>query len=421
MRIRTLSKENLKMEFKWLIQYFNKENLIYCFHELDGKKAVGIDGKSKDEYAEKLEENIELLIDRMRTNTYYPAPVRQVLIPKGDGKFRPLGISNLEDKIVQSLFSKLLGAIYEPIFVNESYGFREGRSCHDAIKDVHVFLNRKYTGSIIDVDLKNFFGTINHRKLILLLEMKIKDRRFIKYIVRMLKAGVLSNGELTVSDDGSPQGSIVSPVLANIFAHYAIDVWIRDMVAPAVKGDIHMVRYADDLVLWANKNDAPRIMVALKRRLERFSLILNEDKTKKISFSRRDMEKGIEQGMFKFLGFEFYIGKSKLGKLIIKIKTAKKTFASKLKEITRWCKENKNKYRLAYLWKIFQSKIRGHINYYGVSHNFASINAFVEKANVIFFKWMNRRSQKKSFTWEKFVLFVKAKPLQKIVIAHRLF
>ncbi len=421
MRIRTLSKENSKMEFKWLIQYFNKENLIYCFHELDGKKAVGIDGKSKDEYAENLEGNIESLVNRMKTNTYYPAPVRQVLIPKGDGKFRPLGISNLEDKIVQSLFNKILSAIYEPIFVNESYGFREGRGCHDAIKDIHAFLSRKYTGSIIDVDLKNFFGTISHRKLILLLEMKIKDKRFIKYMVRMLKAGILSNGELIVTDEGSPQGSIVSPVLANIFAHYAIDVWLRDMVAPALKGNVHMVRFADDLIIWISSNDIPRVMVALSKRLERFSLILNEDKTKTISFSRRDMEKGTQQGTFKFLGFEFYIGKSKLGKLIIKIKTAKKTLANKLKEVTKWCKENRNRFRLAYLWKIFQSKVRGHINYYGVSHNFTNVKIFVGKAKVIFFKWINRRSQKKSFTWVKFNLFLELRPLPKIVIVHRLF
>ncbi len=420
-RIRKLSEGNPKMEFGWLIQHFNKENLIQCFHELDGKKAVGIDGKNKDEYAKDLEKNIESLVNRMKMNSYYPAPVRQVLIPKDDGKFRPLGISNFEDKIVQLLFSKILSNMYEPIFINQSYGFREGRSCHDAVKDIHNFLSYKSTGSIIDVDLKNFFGTINHRKLILLLEMKIKDKVFIRYIVRMLKAGILSEGELNVSEEGSPQGSIVSPVLANIFAHYAIDVWIRDMVSPFVKGEVYLVRYADDMIIWISKHNAPRVMVALKKRLERFSLTLNEDKTKMLSFSRREMEKGFEQETFKFLGFTFYIGKARSGKLVIKIKTAKKTFANKLKEITKWCKVNRNRYRLAYLWKIFQSKIRGHINYYGVSHNFESTEKFVYKAKMIFFKWINRRSHKRSFNWENFDNFLRVKPLPKVVIRHRLF
>ncbi|MBF0299401.1 MAG: hypothetical protein HQK51_11815 [Oligoflexia bacterium] len=237
----------------------------------------------------------------------------------------------------------------------------------------------------------------------------------------MLKAGVLSDGDLSVSDNGSVQGSVASPVLANIFAHYAIDIWIRDMVSPAVKGNIQMVRYADDLVILVNKNDASRVMVALKKRLERFSLILNEDKTKTVSFSRNDMKKGIEQGTFKFLGFLFYIGKSKKSKLIIKIKTYNKTFKNKINEITIWCRENRNKYRLAFLWKTFQSKIRGHINYYGVSHNFRSVKIFVDKATRIFFKWINRRSQKRSYEWDKFDLFMKAFPLPKAEIVHRLF
>lgn len=409
------------MKFKWLIQHFNKENLLLCFHELDGKKAVGIDGTTKDDYAINLEANIESLINKMKSQSYYPAPVRQVMIPKGDGKLRPLGISNFEDKIVQMLVSKILSAMYESTFIDQSHGFRENRSCHGAIKDLNTAIYSRYDGMIIDVDLKNFYGTINHRKLIQLLEMRIDDKVFIKYIVRMLKAGVLADGELTVSDDGSPQGSIVSPVLSNIFAHYAIDVWIRDMIRPAVKGRIYMVRYADDMVIWINKIDASRVMTALKKRLERFSLILNEEKTKVISFSRCEMARGIDQGTFKFLGFTFYIGKSRKGKWIVKIKTNQKTFANKLKEITKWCKENRNRFRLAYLWKIFQSKIRGHINYYGVSHNGWKVGDFVTEATRIFFKWINRRSQKKSFSWEKFNLYVKNNPLPEVRIAHRLF
>ncbi len=203
-RITELSDRDHSMKFSWLIQHINRDNLISCFHELDGRKAVGIDGMTKEEYGKNLDENIDSLVHRMKNLKYYPAPVRGTAIPKGNGKYRPLGISNMEDKIVQKMFSKVLEAIYEPIFINQSYGFRPGRSCHDAIKDVHSFLNRKSYGCIIDLDLRNYFGTIDHRKLIRLLEMKIGDRTFIRYIVRMLKAGVLSNNELRKSDEGTP-------------------------------------------------------------------------------------------------------------------------------------------------------------------------------------------------------------------------
>jgi len=420
-RIAELSSEGEHVTFKWLIQQVAEENLISCFHALDGKKALGIDGISKDEYGANLTENIKSLVARMKNMDYFPAPVRETKIPKGDGKFRPLGISNIEDKIVQMMFAKILTAIYEPIFVQESFGFRPGRSCHDAIKNLHGYLNKKNYGAVIDVDLSNFFGTINHRKLIQVLEMKIKDRVFIRYIVRMLKAGVLSDGELKMSDDGTPQGSIVSPILANIFAHYAIDRFIKQNEKSLTADHIHMVRYADDLVLCVRYQDAERILDALKKRLERFSLKLNEEKTTVVNFSRGMANKGLKQGNFKYLGFTIYLGKSRSGKMIVKIKTNKNTLNRKLKAVTQWCKENRSAYRLSKLWKIFILKIRGHIQYYGVSHNFESVSNFVHEARRIFFKWINRRSQKKSFDWNRFVQFEKAFPLPQAKIVHRLF
>jgi group II intron reverse transcriptase/maturase len=420
-RIATLSSEGEHVTFKWLIQQVTEENLTSCFHELNGKKAVGIDGISKDEYGVNLIENIRTLVTKMKSMEYYPAPVREVKIPKGDGKFRPLGISNIEDKIVQMMFSKILTAIYEPIFVQESFGFRPNRSCHDAIKNLHEYLRKKYDGVVIDVDLSNFFGTINHRKLIQILEMKIKDRVFIRYIVRMLKSGVLSDGELVMSDDGSPQGSIVSPILANIFAHYAIDRFIKQKSTSLSSDHIHMVRYADDIVICVQPDDAERVVSALRERLERFSLKLNEEKTTIVNFSRNMMVNSIKQGTFKYLGFTFYLGKSRKGTVIVKIKTNKDTLNRKLKAMTAWCKENRNKYRLSKLWKIFSAKIRGHIQYYGVSHNMESLSNYIFEARRIFFKWINRRSQKKSFDWQRFVQFEKVSPLPKVRIVHRLF
>ncbi len=420
-RIEKLSIENPKMEFKWLMQHFTKENLMSCFHALDRKKAVGIDGVRKEDYEKNLEKNIESLINRMKKLKYYPAPVREVKIPKGNGKYRPLGISSIEDKIIQSMYAKILNAIYEPLFIEESYGFRPGRSCHDAIKNLQNHLNSRSDCVVIDMDLSNFFGTINQRKLVQILELKIKDRTFIRYIVRMLRSGILVEGELKKSDEGTAQGSICSPILANIFAHYAIDLWVKKMVPRYLHGKIHMVRFADDCVICADRLDIPKILKALEGRLERFSLKLNLEKTKIVEFSRAKSRKGIRQGSFNFLGFTFYVGKSRMGYPIVKLKTARKTFSTKLKMITLWCKINRNRYRLAALWKSFIIKMRGHLNYYGVSHNSEMVECFLTRSVRIFFKWINRRSQKRSFNWKKFTLYTRLRPLPVVSVVHPLF
>jgi RNA-directed DNA polymerase len=424
LRISKLSSEDPKMEFKWLMPHFNKGSLISCFNMLSGRKAVGIDGKTKEDYKTKLEENIENLINKMKQMAYRPAPVREVLIPK-DGqkkKFRPLGISNFEDKIIQLMASKILNAIYEPIFQDFSYGFRPGRNCHMAVKDLSTYLYRNQCEVVIDVDLANFFGTINHNKLIQLLRLKIKDERFIRYIVRMLKAGVLSDGELRKTDEGSPQGSVVSPVLANIFAHYAIDIWFENTVKTNLKGKAAIFRYCDDMVICCEyQYDAGRIVKALNGRLERFSLKLNKDKTKVVPFKKRDFDKGIKQGAFDFLGFTYYIARSRKGGVTVKLKTSTKRLRTKLKNVKIWMKRYRHTAKLKDLWRKYCTKLTGHIQYYGVSYNYQMVHYFIQKATKIFYKWINRRSQRKSITWDKFNLFISKYPLPRIKIHHALF
>lgn len=424
-RIAMLSGEDSKKEFTCLMHHFNFESLLRCFHQLDEKKATGIDGITKGVYGENLQENISDLISRMKRMAYIPNPVKEVLIPKEGGKpgaTRPLGISILEDKIVQKMMQKVLEAIYEPIFYECSYGFRPGRGCHDAIKALQHHLFRNDVEVVIDIDLGNFFGTIDHQTIKGILAEKVKDPKLMRYIDRMFKAGVLADGDLRINNSGVPQGSICSPVLANVYAHYAIDEWIMETVKPRCKGNVKLFRYADDAVICCEKgSDAERIRKVLGKRLAKFKLKLNEEKTKTVSFSKRKANVGVKQGTFDFLGFTFYLGKARRGDYIPKVKTVRKRLRNKLKLVKEWIKGERHKMSLIQLWKRFCAKLRGHNHYYGVSHNYEQIDLFFNEATKIFFKWINRRSQRKSMSWDKYHKFMKANPRPQPVIIHRLF
>lgn len=351
---------------------------------------------------------------------------RQIPVPvtyKGKIIKEPLVIDIVvEDKIVQKMVQKILESIYDPIFLNCSYGFRPGKGCHDAIRDLQHHLHESITQTIIDIDLQNFFGTIDHEILEGILKEKIKDTKFIRYINRMFKAGVLSKGDLRISDEGVPQGSVASPILSNIFAHYAIDLWIEEMVKPNCKGQVKLFRYADDAIICCQYDeDAQRIRKSLGKRLEKFKLKLNEDKTKQVPFDKRLVAQGLEQGLFDFLGFTFYWGRAKSGRIIPKLKTKAKAMRAKLNKVTEWIKVVKDKKPLRVIWKTFVAKLRGHINYYGISHNADNVAKFLNEAKNIVFKWLNRRSQRKSFTWEMFEKYIKAHPLPTVKIVHRLF
>ncbi len=423
-RIAWISAKEPEGKFFSLMHHINEGSLRDCYHKLDGKKAVGADGITKEGYGENLAANLEELISRMKRLAYRPGAVREVLIPKEGkrGATRALGISNFEDKLVQKRMQELLNVIYEPIFIEQSYGFRPNRSCHDAIKAVHNYLYKNEVTVAIDVDLANYFGTIDHDLLTEMLGKKIKDRRFIRYIRRMFKAGVLANGELCMSPEGVPQGSCVSPLLANIYAHYVIDEWVQKRVKHHVKGKIEMFRYADDmLILCQYEQDAIRIRKALANRLAKYKLELNESKTNMVAFSKRASANGIKQQTFDFLGFTFYIGKSRKGRHIPKLKTSRKRFVSKLKKCNLWIKENRNRHRLRELWKQLCAATRGHIQYYGVSFNARAMKCFIRQVERLMFKWLNRRSQKKSFTWKEYRLFLKRYPLPAVKICHNLY
>ncbi|MGZ3749074.1 MAG: group II intron reverse transcriptase/maturase [Pseudobdellovibrionaceae bacterium] len=424
-RIAEYSKQNPGCEYKWLMPHYNSEGLRSCFESLDGKKALGIDQRTKEEYGNHLDVNLANLIGRMKQMSYRPQPVREVLIPKlgKPGYTRPLGISTIEDKVVQSMTKKILESIYEPNFYGCSYGFRPKRGVHTAVKALHKHLFHNEVEVVIDVDLENFFGSISHEVLLDLLRMRIKDETFLRYIVRMLKAGVLSQGELKMTDEGTPHGSICSPVLSNIVAHYVIDEWFEDVVKKYVKGTVALFRYCDDLVICCRyETDAERVTNALEKRLAKYHLKMNREKTKSVGFSRRVQRSNKSQpAPFDFLGFTFFMGKSRNGKPVPKLKTSSRRLHQKVKLVSEWIKSHRSKVKLKPLWLTVCKKVQGHIGHYGVSFNERSVTLFVHFIRLSFFKWMNRRSQKRSMTWEKFEQFEKRYPLPRISIKHSLF
>jgi RNA-directed DNA polymerase len=423
-RIAQLSARDPQKTFDSLMHHVNETSLKECFHQLDGTKAVGVDGVTKAVYARDLEDNLTDLVARMKRMAYRPDPVRQVLIPKAGTPHatRPLGLSNLEDKVVQLMMHRVLESIYEPLFLDCSYGFRPGRGCHEALRALHQHLYRKEVETIIDLDIANYFGTIDHGLLEAMLREKIQDERFMRYTKRMFKAGVLTAGELTVSEEGVPQGSCCSPILANIFAHHVLDTWFEEVVQPHCRGQVALYRYADDAVICCQyARDAERILRALRQRLAKYRLRLHEEKTQLVSFSKQAGRQGELPGTFEFLGLLFYWGRSRKGAVIPKVKTSGKRFRSKLQRVKKWARARKDKERLTTLWATFCAKLRGHIQYYGVSFNLAHVRRFLHRATRILWKWLNRRSQRRSMNWDQFHRFLQRHPLPRAKIYHALF
>lgn len=422
-RINQIAKEKPKEKFTSIYHLINYELLKECYEELDGNKAVGIDKVTKMEYGENLEENLKQIEQKLKTMSYKPSPARKIYIPKANGKLRGIAIANFEDKIVQLAIKKIVEAIFEPKFTNNMFGFRPNRSCHDCLKYLNSCIEQKYTNYILDADIRGYFDNIDHELIIKGLEMHIGDKRLIRLIRRFLKVGIMENGEHITSEYGTPQGSILSPVLANIVMYYGIILYVEKIKQQA-KGYIEIVNYADDNVMcFQYRNEAEQTYKILQARLKQMGLEFAEEKTRLIEFGRFAVENNNKRGkgkpeIFDFLGFTHYCSKSnKTGKFRVKRKTSRKKYKQKVKEFKMWIKENRNK-PLNEIMKTVKKKLIGHYNYYGITDNSRSISNYAYEIRKLLMKWLNRRSQKKSYNSEGFNKMLEAYklPIPKIKV-----
>jgi len=420
------AKSDPTFEFTSLAHHLNVEFLKDCYLNLDRNKAVGVDRVSWLEYNQDLDNNIINLVKRLKRKAFKPLPAKRVYIPKGNGEMRPLGISSIENKIVECGIARIIGSIYEADFYDFSYGFRPNKNAHQALKVIGDTINFKPVNHIVEADIKGFFDNVEHDLLLDFLKLRIKDTSLLSLINKFLKAGYIDNNLLVKSDKGTPQGSILSPILANIFLHYVLDEWFEMIVKTHIKGYCELIRYADDYVcLVQYENDANKILRALHNRFKKYGLTLHPDKTKVFSFGRYEKQNAKLQNRkantFDFLGFTHYCDKTRKGYFKVGRKTSAKKFRAKAKELNRWLKDIRNQVPTRDWWKILSLKLKGHYEYYGISENYLSIYKFYKLAIKLAKKWMNRRSQKRTMSWDKMMKYLLFYPLPKPSIRHSFY
>ena len=415
-RISVLSKNNPDMVFTSVAHLIDAELLKDCHKHMDGKKAVGIDGVTKYVYEENLEENLTDLVGRLKSRAYKPKPARRVRIPKDNGKTRPLSIYCYEDKLVQEALRRILEAVFEPHFYDEMMGFRPNRGCHDAIKRLAYMLQREPTHWVLDADIKGCFDHLDHEWIVRFVESRIKDASFTRILRRMLKAGIMEDFSFEPTEFGSGQGSCCSPIIANIYMHYVLVWWFKERIRSQINVYGGIIVYADDFVAcFRYRNDAVRFYSALKKRMAHFGLEIEENKTRLVEFGRYAEKDRKERGLgkpetFDFLGFTHYCSKGEKGWFVVKRKTSKKKFAKACKNFNQKIKDMRCLKLPVIVGKINRMLV-GYYNYYGITHNYPSLKRFWHRVNEMLFYWLNRRSNKTSYTWDQFNQMIKVYPL----------
>lgn len=416
MQIANRSRNHRKEGLTNLHSFITCGLLHACFMDLKRGASSGVDGQTWDSYNLDQGKRIEELHASFKSGTYRTPWIRRVYIPKGDGSNRPLGLPTVQDKILQSAVAKVLTPVYEQEFHENSYGFRRGKSAHQALAKLSEEVSFKGKRYIIDADMKNYFGSISHQCLREMLDLRIKDGVIRKQIDKWLKAGVLDQGEVEYPKEGTPQGGSISPLLSNIYLHYVLDKWFTEQIQGRLLGSSSLIRFADDfLICFTNRRDAERMMEVLPKRLGKFGLSLHPDKSRLIDLT--DHRKGEKRG-FDFLGFTHYMSKSYRGKPILKRKTSCKKFSMSLKKMNKWLRQNRHR-RIKYLIRDLNIKLRGYYQYYGVTFNMKQLENYYTQVTRSLHKWLNRRGGKSSWTWEKFTRLIKEwMPLMRPKIYH---
>ena len=408
-RIGAKARQEPELVFTSLYHHiYDVENLRACYDTLAARKATGVDGVTKAEYGKNLEENLRDLSARLRRMGYCPGPKRRSYIPKpGNAKGRPLGISNLEDKIVEAAVKRTCEPIYEAMFEDSSYGYRPRSSQHKCLDALGRTIQQGKVSYIVEADIKSFFDKVNHEWMVKFLGHRIGDKRVIRLIVRMLKSGIMEDGLVRATEEGTPQGSILSPMLSNIYLHYVLDLWFSRKVRKQSRGEAYCFRFADDfLACFQYADDAERFRQELGERLGKFGLKLAEDKTRSIEFGRfaRDeaQKRGEKPAEFDFLGFTHYCGKTRNGYFKVKRRTSRKKLGQSLRKFTDWAMKARAVVRKGEMIRKARARVVGYLNYYAITDNSKRCNYYVYCATRILFKWLNRKSQRKAYTWDGF-------------------
>ncbi len=417
------------MDLEWMHEAYRRTRK-------DG--AVGIDGQTAKDYEANLtldpcprmrgqgEANLRSLLDRAKSGDNYKAPpVRRVHIPKGDGSTRPLGIPTFEDKVLQRAVVMVLEPLYEQDFLDCSYGFRPGRSAHQALAEIQSRLTVMGGGWVLDVDIRKFFDSLDHSHLREILAKRMRDGVIKRLIGKWLNAGVMESGVLTHPEAGTPQGGVISPLLANIYLHEVLDVWFEREVKPRLKGMAFLVRYADDFVLgFAHEEDARRALDVLPKRFGRYGLALHPDKTRLLDFrsprNRNDSDDDEGPGNFDFLAFTHYWAKSRKGFWVVQQKTSKSRFTRAMGRMKAWCRKNRH-LSIAEQHKALCQKLKGYYGYFGITGNFRAIERYRTQVQNLWKRWLGRRSHRARMTWERFQRILKRYPLPKARVIHSIY
>jgi len=422
-RVNKAARQSRQTRFTALLHHVNVEALRRAYARQRKRASPGIDGITVEEYGRNLEENLQNLCDRVHSGRYRPSPVLRVYIPKPDGRRRPLGVPTLEDKIVQSAVAEVLSAIYEADFLGFSYGFRPGRSAHGALDALQTAIMTQKVNWVLDADIRSFFDSVDHEWLLRMVSHRIADRRVLRLIRQWLRSGILESGELKEMKAGTPQGAGISPLLANIFLHYVLDLWLQKWRRTEAKGQVIMVRYCDDFVIgFQYEEDGCRLLSCLKERLAKFGLVLHEDKTRLIEFGRFAKCDRARRGKgrpetFDFLGFTHYCGESRRGRYVVKRKTQRKRMIRKLKELRIEARKRMHE-PVGQQQNWLNLVLRGHYAYYGVTGNSRALQSFAYEVSKIWHRALRRRSQKSGFTWQRHNELLKLFPLLTPRITH---